>query len=168
MIPAAAIALLHHYEGCARRMPNGLIAPYRDAVGIPTIGWGNTRWESGLAVKPTDGPITQSRADTLFAFWLEEFDKKVRAFLPDDVGEGPHAAFLSFAYNAGATAAENSTAATRLGAGNLKGAAEALTWWNKAGGKVLKGLQRRRHAESLVLLGEDAAVAIKAGETRYP
>ena len=167
-VPAAAVELLHHYESCARKRADGRIAPYRDAVGIVTIGWGNTRFENGAAVKMTDGPISQKRADALFAYWLADFDRKVRAFLPVGCGEGPHAAFLSFAYNAGVTAAENSTAATRLRNGDLKGAGEALTWWNKAGGKVLKGLQRRREAERLVLLGATAESAIAAAEKAFP
>lgn len=167
-VPAAAVALLHHFEGCEKKRPDGRIGPYRDAVGIPTIGWGNTRWQSGAAVKMADTPITQEQADALFLYWLADFDRKVRVFLPGGVSEGPHAAFLSFAYNVGVAAAENSTAATRLAAGDLKGAAEALTWWNKAGGRVLKGLQRRREAEKWVLLGAAPDTAIQQGMKAFP
>jgi lysozyme len=168
-IPPAAIYLLHHYESCAKKLPSGRIAPYLDAKGIPTIGWGNTRWEDGRAVKMTDEPIEQARADSLFAAILLGFDRQVREWLPARYhGTEVHAAFLSFAYNVGEAGAENSTAAARMQKGDLAGAAEALEWWNKSGGQVLKGLKRRRRAEGLVLLGATAESAISSAEKALP
>lgn len=58
------------------------------------------------------------------------------------------AAFTSFPFNVGIGAAGGSTAAKRLNAGNVTGACEALGWWNKAGGRVLRGLVNRRAAET--------------------
>lgn len=167
-IPPAAIALLHHYESCARRLPSGLIAPYLDAAGVPTIGWGNTRWEGGMAVSMTDAPIPQDRADRLFAQVLAGFDTQVRGFLPANCPEEVHAAMLSFAYNVGVAAARGSSAAKALAAGNVVRAAGALELWNKAGGKVLKGLRRRRRAEGLVMLGATVESAIAAALRDYP
>jgi lysozyme len=160
-VPQAAVDLLHHYEGCR-------LVPYRDAAGIPTIGWGNTRRLDGTRVQLSDRPITQSEADRLFEFWLSDFDAGVRKFLPYPCPEPVHAAMLCFAYNVGLSAAKGSTATKRLAAGDVAGAAQALTLWNKAGGKVLKGLQRRREAERLVMLGATPDSAIAAAEKAFP
>ena len=61
----------------------------------------------------------------------------------------PHrdAALTSFAWNVGIGGAGKSTATKRLNAGNIKGACAALTWWNKAGGRVVLGLVNRRTEE---------------------
>jgi len=57
------------------------------------------------------------------------------------------AAFTSFAINVGVSGAGKSTAARRLNAGDVPGACDALTWWNKAGGRVIRGLVARRAEE---------------------
>ena len=57
------------------------------------------------------------------------------------------AAFVSLAYNAGIYAIGRSTAVRRLNAGNIAGACQALTWWNRAGGRRVRGLVNRRSYE---------------------
>jgi GH24 family phage-related lysozyme (muramidase) len=54
--------------------------------------------------------------------------------------------YVDLAYNAGIRAAGRSTATRRLNAGNISGGCQALTWWNKAGGRVIRGLVNRRAA----------------------
>lgn len=60
------------------------------------------------------------------------------------------------------------SAAKALAAGDVVRAAGALELWNKSGGKVLKGLQRRRRAEGLVMLGATVESAIAAALRDYP
>lgn len=156
-----AVPLIQHFEACK-------LAPYLDAKGIPTIGWGNTRWKDGSAVRMADHSISLIEADDLFAWWLAKFDAGVVAMLPAGADPGTHAAFLSFAYNVGLAGAENSTALKRLHAGDKPGAAAGLALWNKSGGKVLKGLQRRRHAEGLVMQGASVKAAIIKAEAAFP
>ncbi|WP_419900734.1 lysozyme [Roseomonas sp. USHLN139] len=167
-IPPAATTLLHHYESCAAKRPDGMIAPYLDAASIPTIGWGNTRYADGRRVSMADKPITQAEADALFTEVLAGFSQEVLALLPATVDDDAHAAFLSFAYNVGVPGFAGSTALRRFMAGDRKGAASALELWDKAGGKVLKGLQRRRRAEKLVLLGATADSAIAVALRDFP
>jgi GH24 family phage-related lysozyme (muramidase) len=167
-IPPAAITLLHHYESCAKRLPGGLIGPYLDSAGVATIGWGSTFYADGRRVTIADLPITQAQADALFSTVVAQFDAKVRALLPAGVDDDAHAACLSLAYNIGVGAFSTSTALRLLKAGDRQGAAAGLQLWNKAGGKVLKGLQRRRRAEALVLLGATAESAIAAAEKDFP
>lgn len=57
------------------------------------------------------------------------------------------AAYVDLAYNVGRRGAGRSTAVRRLNAGDIRGGCKALTWWNKAGGRVVRGLVRRRSAE---------------------
>ena len=57
------------------------------------------------------------------------------------------AAFTSLCWNIGIAGCGGSTATRRLNAGDVRGACEALTWWNRAGGRVVRGLQNRRADE---------------------
>ena len=62
------------------------------------------------------------------------------------------AAFVSLAWNVGIAGAGGSTATRRLNAGDIRGACEALTWWNRAGGRVVRGLVNRRADEHRLCL----------------
>lgn len=165
-----AAALMHAFEGCETRLPDGRIAPYLDMVGVPTIGWGNTSWPDGRRVSMADPPITQEEADALFGFFLAQFAGKVFALLPPGTPPKQAAACISLAYNIGAEAAgfAGSTALRRLRAGDAAGAAAAIEMWNKAGGKVVKGLQRRRRAERLVFEGAEPEAACARAAKDFP
>lgn len=64
------------------------------------------------------------------------------------------AAFVSLAWNAGINRVRSSTATRRLNADDVRGACVALTWYNKAGGRVIRGLvNRRAEEEALCLAG---------------
>lgn len=67
--------------------------------------------------------------------------------------EGPRFAAVSLAYNVGVRRYCGSTAAKRFNAGAYDSGCEALTWWNKAGGRVVKGLVARRERERRVCVG---------------
>lgn len=74
-----------------------------------------------------------------------------RGFTPDTIATRltpqRDAAFASLGYNAGVGAVRGSTATRRLNAGDVVGGCKALTWWNKAGGRVVRGLVNRRTEE---------------------
>ena len=57
------------------------------------------------------------------------------------------AAFTSLTYNIGIRAASRSTAVRRLNRGDIDGACTAMGWWNKSGGRIVRGLVNRRRAE---------------------
>lgn len=151
-----AIALLHHFEGCR-------LTAYKCPAGIWTIGWGNTRYANGQPVREGD-TITQATADELFRAILAKFEAAVEKAAPGAAAY-QFGALVSFAYNVGIGAMEGSTLLRLHKAGNFAGAAEQFLRWDKAGGKVLKGLQRRRAAERLLYLNEltafDAAIGFK-------
>ena len=160
--------IIKHYEGCQKKLPDGMIGPYRDAKGVPTIGWGNTSWEDGTPVKMTDAPITQARADALFDHWYRRFRDNVRTYLPSNTPPLHVEVFTSFAYNVGVPAFSTSTALKRYKAGDIVGAGEALEWFIYSGGKILKGLQRRRRAEHYIFDGMAPEQAFKQAEKDFP
>jgi lysozyme len=144
-----AIPILFGLEG----MRN---AAYRDVVGVLTICAGITRDVYAGEVRSD----AQCAIDTKF-----EFLKYMRGWkgyltaeaVQERLPSHRYAAFGLFTYNVGIGGAGKSTATKRLNAGNVIGSCEAMTWWNKAGGRVWRGLVKRRTCESEMCL--DGTVA---------
>jgi GH24 family phage-related lysozyme (muramidase) len=141
---AKAVKLLHAFEGCR-------LTAYPDpgTGGSPwTIGYGSTTDEQGRSIQPGT-TWTQERADARFEQDVERFAGKVRAVLGDaPATQNQFAALLSLAYNIGWTALRDSTLLKKHKAGDYAGAAKEFARWDKAGGRVLQGLTRRRAAEA--------------------
>jgi len=121
---------------------------YRDIVGIPTVCFGETR-----GVKMGDSYSVEECKEML-GDALVEFETGMRKCLraPDKVPDKPYVAFLSLAYNIGNGAFCKSSVARFANAGDLKRACNSIPLFNKAGGKVVKGLVRRRAEEQKLCL----------------
>jgi GH24 family phage-related lysozyme (muramidase) len=139
--------IIQQFEGCAKRRSDGSFEAYPDpgSGGDPwTIGWGST----GADIKK--GVVwTQAQCDERFAQHLAEFGEGVAAA----IGNAPTTqhqfdAMVSFAYNVGLANLRSSTLLKKHKAGDYAGAAAEFARWNKAAGKVLPGLTRRRAAEA--------------------
>ena len=140
---APALRIIREFEGCR-------LDAYKDAAGVATIGWGATRY-ADAPVRMGD-TITQAMADemlatdveTLFGPGVFELLPVARSWKPEQV-----AALISFAYNVGLGALEESTLRRRLLAGGdaCTIVREELPKWCHAGEAVLAGLERRRAAE---------------------
>jgi GH24 family phage-related lysozyme (muramidase) len=149
-IGADGIALIKRFEGCARLRRDGLIEAYPDpgTGGEPwTIGWGATG--AGLEPGSRIGPgtvWTQAQCDARLADDLVRYARDVaRAIGTAPTTQSEFDALVSFHYNTGAIARAT---LTRLHvAGDTDGAAAQFKRWNMAGGRVLRGLVRRRAAE---------------------
>lgn len=147
-INQAGINLIKKYEQCR-------LYSYQCSAGVWTIGWGHT----GPDVK-SDMQITQQMADLLLEKDLQKFEKEVLSLLKVKVTSNQFSALVSFAFNVGSdidadTIAEglgDSTLLKKLNAGDVKGAAEEFPKWNKAKGKVLNGLTKRRLEEKELFL----------------
>ena len=144
-ISPEGIALIKAFEGCARRRSDGLIEAYPDPAsrGDPwTIGWGAT----GVGIGP--GTVwTQAQCDARLAADLARYAAKVAAALGDaPTSQRQFDALVSFHYNTGAIA--RATLTKRHRADDHASAAAEFARWNKAAGKVMKGLVRRRGAEA--------------------
>lgn len=125
----SGLQLIKSFEGCK-------LTAYKDAVGVLTIGYGHTK-----GVKAGQ-KITQAQADEYLKQDIAKFEKAVDA-LKMDFNENQFSALVSFAFNCGAGSLET------LCKGRTKAQiASKMLLYNKAGGKVLAGLTRRRKAEN--------------------
>jgi lysozyme len=146
----AAAGLIGGFEGLRT-------SAYLDPVGIPTVCYGETR---GVQLGDQH---TAEECRAMLGDALVEFEQDMRACLdePDKIPDGPYTAFLSLSYNIGARAFCRSTLVRLANAGDLHGACEQLPRWNKAGGRVLKGLVNRRAEErEICLAGLDGPVTV--------
>jgi lysozyme len=134
--------LIKQFEGLS-------LTPYLCPANIVTIGYGNTYYPSGQKIKLTDPPITQIVAEALLKHSLSTYEKAVDSFCRDDISQSQFDALVSFAYNLGTGALQKSTLIKKVNA-NPKDVtiADEFMKWNKANGKVLAGLTKRRQAEA--------------------
>jgi len=121
---------------------------YLDPVNIITICYGSTK-NVKLGDYKTDDECLESLADDLVSH-----DKGMMKAISVPLTDYQHAAFLSFCYNVGVAKCTSSTAFKLLNKGDYKGACLQLLRWDKAKGRTLPGLTKRRQAESAMCLGE--------------
>lgn len=136
------IDLIKSFEGLR-------LKPYLCSANVPTIGYGNTFYENRKKVTLKDPAITEERATELLSWSLNSFEQYVDSYCRDDINQNQFDALVSFCYNLGPTNLKNSTLLKKVNADpkDPSIAAEFLKW-NKACGRALKGLTRRRQAES--------------------
>jgi len=119
---------------------------YDDGVGVWTIGYGTIKYPNGVRVKRGD-KITQAQADQYIANDVATFERAVNMLVNVPLNQNQFDALVSFTYNLGATNLSASTLLKKLNSKDYNGAAGEFQKWNKAGGKVMTGLVRRRKAE---------------------
>lgn len=152
-----AVDLIKEFEGIHdgdRSTP--ILEPERDPIGIWTLGWGSILDFHGRPVTANTPGITIEQAEQLL---MREILAKSRAlnryvdiWLPDK----SFSALVSFSYNLGVGAFRASTLRRRVNSGAFWDVPHQFSRWNKAGGRVLKGLIRRRSAEAdLFMTGLD-------------
>ena len=132
---------MHEFEGCK-------LDAYQCSAKVWTIGWGNTFYENGTPVKQGD-KITQDRANSLFVFVANKFADEIKKLIKTNLSENQFSALVCFAYNVGTGNLAKSTLLKKVNANqNDPSISNEFLRWNKAGGKALLGLTRRRTAES--------------------
>jgi lysozyme len=125
-------------------------APYLCPAGVPTIGYGSTRYPDGTQVTLRDDLVTRATADLYLLHELTALMPWVMALCPPL--RGPRlAAILDFAYNLGVGRLRASTLRRRINERDWDASQRELLRWNKAGGKVLAGLTKRRQAEARLM-----------------
>jgi lysozyme len=133
-------------KGFEKFMPK----PYIDAVGVPTIGYGNTYYPDGKEVTMQDASIIEAQATIL----LETiFEKDFAKFIPQNLNQNQYDAIASLVYNTGAGAFNGSTLRKKVIANPNDASIEQEFWkWNKGrkNGQLveLRGLTIRRKKES--------------------
>lgn len=118
--------------------------PYRDIVGVPTVCYGDTR-NVTMGKRVSDAECT----DRLYQQIADHAAPIVKCVpgLRAPERQAQLAASVSLAYNIGTSGFCRSTAARRFNAGDFKGGCQAFMLWNRAGGKVVRGLTLRRMKE---------------------
>ena len=141
-ISAEGLALIKKFEGCE-------LEAYQDAVGVWTIGYGHIK---GVKEGMT---ITKQQAEEMLLEELVEYENYVLEAVNHQLDQCMFDALVSWTYNLGPSNLNASTMLKVLNAGDYDAVPEQIKRWNKAGGKVLQGLVRRREAEALLFEGKD-------------
>ena len=137
-----AASLCKQYEGFRSK-------PYLCPAGVATIGYGSTYYSDGRKVTLQDPPMDEPAASALLMYELQH------TYLPGTLRNCPILAtnerrlnaVVDFCYNLGIGRLQTSTLKRKINAQDWEGAKEELKKWNKGGGKVLAGLDKRRKSE---------------------
>lgn len=143
MLNKETINLIKSFEGLS-------LTAYPDPAtgGEPwTIGFGTTVYRGIQKVKKGD-KITEAEAESLLEYDVNKFSEAVRKLIKRSLTDNQFGAIVSFAYNVGIGNLKSSTLLKKVNINpkDLSIASE-FNKWNRAGGKVMKGLTRRRQAE---------------------
>ncbi len=133
-ISDAGVAFIEAHEGCK-------LEAYLDSVGIPTIGYGHT---SGVSEGDT---CTQEQADQWLRDDLSEAEDCVNKVVAVPLTQNQFDALCSFTFNLGCGALKGSTLLRLLNQGDTENSAKEFVKWDRAGGKVVAGLLKRRQDE---------------------
>ena len=135
------IDLIKHFEGC-------VLDAYKCPAGVWTIGYGHTK-----DVQPGDS-WSEDHADHMLLVELEEYENYVNTAVNVPLSQNQFDALVSWVYNLGNGNLTSSTMLKVLNSGDYAGVPAQILRWNKAGGKVLDGLTRRRQAEADMFEGK--------------
>ena len=141
-IASKGLELIKSFEGLK-------LKPYLCSANVPTIGYGNTFYENKKKVTLKDPAITEQRAAELLAWSLKGFEQYVDSYCIDTITQNQFDALVSFCYNLGPANLKSSTLLKKVNANPNDPTIRAeFLKWNKAGGRALAGLTRRRTAEA--------------------
>lgn len=134
-IGSKGLELIKHFEGCE-------LEAYKCPAGVWTIGYGHIKGvQEGMK-------ITEMQAEEMLQSELIEYEGYINDLVEVELNQNQFDAMVSWVYNLGGGNLRSSTLLKVLNAGNYAGVPEQMLRWNKAGGKVLEGLTRRRQAEA--------------------
>ena len=131
------LALIKKFEGCR-------LKAYRCSANVLTIGYGHTG-----GVKEDD-TISQPEADELLENDIPKFEEYVSDNVIVELKQYQFDALVAWTFNLGVGNLRNSTMLKKLNEADYDSIPFEMRRWNKAGGKTLDGLIRRREAESLL------------------
>jgi lysozyme len=140
-LSAAALVGIATHEGFVGRA-------YQDVVGVWTIGFGTTEGvKPGDRIEPVQA-LQRKMAD------VQKFEGALKQCVKVPLHQHEYDAFLSLAYNIGPGAFCGSTLVRKLNAEDYAGACAEILRWDKAGGKTVAGLTKRRQAEHRQCMGQ--------------
>jgi lysozyme len=136
------LELIKKFEGCR-------LEAYRCSANVLTIGYGHTG-----GVLETD-VITQDVADKLLKEDIAKFEKYVNVNVAVELNQNQFDALVAWTFNLGVGNLRSSTMLKKLNESDYDSVPSEMRRWNKAGGKTLDGLIRRRKAEGLLFEGKE-------------
>ena len=136
------LALIKKFEGCE-------LKAYQCSAGVWTIGYGHTK-------DVVEGmEITQEQAEQMLVDELHEYESYINKYVTVALSQNQFDALVSWVYNLGPVNLTASTMLKVLNSGEYEDVPAQMKRWNKAGGKVLEGLIRRREAEACLFVGKE-------------
>ena len=137
--------MIKHHEGVR-------LKPYRDPIGLWTVGVGHLIGDGKTLPVEWFRTLTIDEVDELLKSDLRKFERGVLRLCPSHLTQSRFDALVSFAFNVGLGNLQASTLRQKHNRGDVFGAAKEFLRWNKAGGKVFRGLTIRRQDESNLYL----------------
>lgn len=141
-ISAEGLSLIKKFEGCE-------LKAYRCAANVLTIGYGSTK---GVT---EDMEITQEEAESLLQEEMHEYEGYINDMVKVPLEQHQFDAMVSWVFNLGSGNLSSSTLLKKLNNSEYDEVPAQIRRWNKAGGKVLDGLIRRREAEAKMFMNEN-------------
>ena len=141
-ISLEGLALIKRFEGCR-------LKAYKCSAGVLTIGYGHTG-----GVTETD-TITQDDANKLLQEDVAKFEEYVDDNVIVELNQGQFDALVAWTFNLGPGNLRESTMLKKLNEADYTSVPNEMKRWNKAGGKTLDGLIRRRNAEALLFQSKE-------------
>ena len=136
------ISLIQKFEGCE-------LEAYQCSAGVWTIGYGHTKdVVEGMT-------ITKEQAEQMLVDELHEYENYINEYVTVALSQNQFDALVSWVYNLGPANLKASTMLKVLNSGKYEDVPAQMKRWNKAGGKVLEGLIRRREAEACLFRGAE-------------
>ena len=159
------LAIVKAFESCMEAVPGrpGFFKPYICPAGVLTIGWGHTNHHEPKFT--TASVWSQKQCDDVLANVMVTFENHVRKHAKVSLKQCEFDALVSWSYNTGGPA--TATLWRKLNAGDKASVPRELAKWNRGGGKVLKGLVRRRKSEAELFVG-DFVAALKTAQVKAP
>jgi lysozyme len=134
--------LIQGFEGLS-------LVPYLCSAKVATIGWGNIFYPSGIKVTMADKPISLATASWMFKETADKFAADVNKMIKANINQNQFNAIVSLAYNIGLAGLAKSSLLKKVNANPSDPTiTNSFMIWNKAGGKVLNGLTKRRAIEA--------------------
>ena len=135
------VSLIKKFEGCE-------LEAYQCSANVWTIGYGHTK-----DVEKGD-TITKEEAEQMLVDELHEYENYINKYVNVALSQNQFDALVSWVYNLGPANLKASTMLKVLNSGEYEDVPAQMKRWNKAGGKVLEGLIRRREAEACLYQGK--------------
>jgi lysozyme len=140
------LKMLAHHEGVRTK-------PYRCPAGLWTVGVGHLIGDGKSLPDSWNRTFTLEEVYAILAKDVERFERGVARFVPVKLTQGEFDCAVSFSFNLGLGTLQRSTFRQALLRGDKVAAIESLLKYNKAGGKILKGLDNRRKDEAALFKG---------------